>query len=690
MIQYSQCHCWYHHKCHCWYHHKCHCWYHHNCHCWCHHKCHCWYHHKCHCWYHHKCIPVPESEKWEELPFVCCAQDKTTVHRTVLNITLLTNLSLLSDSPWRCTVKLDDVISLRPTYWLTSTYPGDKPHGNSHDPDSADVRCRGETMEKIGTLLGPLIFLAYVNSAARSAASKHWKFVDDLNLLETRNPTSSPSNMQQDLNELSLWSQAGHMKLHPKKCKVLHIQFRKIPVTPSSLTVNNIEVHQVKVLRVLGVIFQADLKWNSHVDSVCTKAYQRLYFLRKLKHFHLTTDDLLTVYTSYIRPILEYAAPVCHSGLPNKLNDRIEEVQRRALRVILGAEYTSYAAACSHLGLPTLSSRRRTLTETFAKSLLHSGQLQHILPPTRGTVSGQELPLAVHPANLKQVNNKRYRETKKRRGGMPAPGNNGTDHIQQLEAPDGHPFARQVIRGYNNCKSSITSEDLDRAEAQRLQLGLLFMTDMDAAEGMKEAVILVVDDIRARVNKVPSAADIHIHSGDCDGSPEGALQAFRDLDNRFVINALDKLILVTRHIPQTAVHNTAWLKDVTQSENKDNSLKVNPNTRCFVFVTYYFLAALVYILSAVDIRKCFQQKNLDLTEIQRAVEAKKEVLRLAREEPLDQHLGPEGRLHGMDIQEFAVLRRQFVDFVIENLEDRFPQMDLLSAFSFLDPSHLPV
>ncbi|KAI8516517.1 hypothetical protein Bbelb_050980 [Branchiostoma belcheri] len=117
-----------------------------------------------------------------------------------------------------------------------------------------------------------------------------------------------------------------------------------------------------------------------------------------------------------------------------------------------------------------------------------------------------------------------------------------------------------------------------------VRLGLLFMTDIDSAEGMKEAVILVVDDIRARVN---------------------------------------------------------------------------------------------------------MQKNLDLTEIQRAVEAKKEVLRLAREEPLDQHVGPEGRLHGMDIQEFAVLRRQFVDCVIENLEDRFPQMDLLSAFSILDPSHLP-
>ncbi|KAI8478186.1 hypothetical protein Bbelb_440800 [Branchiostoma belcheri] len=45
---------------------------------------------------------------------------------------------------------------------------------------------------------------------------------------------------------------------------------------------------------------QADLKWNSHMDSVCTKANQRLYFLRKLKHFHPASDDLLMVYTSYM------------------------------------------------------------------------------------------------------------------------------------------------------------------------------------------------------------------------------------------------------------------------------------------------------------------------------------------------------------------------------------------------------
>ncbi|KAI8493899.1 Casp10p [Branchiostoma belcheri] len=55
---------------------------------------------------------------------------------------------------------------------------------------------------------------------------------------------------------------------------------------------------------------------------------------------------------------------------------------------------------------------------------------------------------------------------------------------------------------------------------------------------MKEAVMLVVDDIRARVNKVPSATDIHVHSGDYDGSREGALQAFRHLDSWLTVARL--------------------------------------------------------------------------------------------------------------------------------------------------------
>ncbi|KAI8492982.1 hypothetical protein Bbelb_289860 [Branchiostoma belcheri] len=93
----------------------------------------------------------------------------------------------------------------------------------------------------------------------------------------------------------------------------------------------------VEVMRILGVFLQSNLKWNAHVDYICTKSSQRLFFLRRLKHFHLDIEDLVS-------------------------SDRIERIQRRAVRIILGPDYFNYAEACSQLGLSTLHERREELT----------------------------------------------------------------------------------------------------------------------------------------------------------------------------------------------------------------------------------------------------------------------------------------------------------------------------------------
>ncbi|XP_056450414.1 uncharacterized protein LOC130385760 isoform X1 [Gadus chalcogrammus] len=118
--------------------------------------------------------------------------------------------------------------------------------------------------------------------------------------------------------------------------------------------------------------------------------------------------------------------------------------------------------------------------------------------------------------------------------------------------------------------------------------------------------------------------------------------------------------------------------------------------------TLYLLCDVLPHLSALS--KCFQQKQLDLTEIHRAVETKKQVIRLARDQPieggrlanLDVDLSPGGRLDGLEIQvfdqqrqEFASVQRQFIDNLVENMEERFPQTELLAAFGVLDPGCLP-
>ncbi|KAI8482491.1 Titin-like [Branchiostoma belcheri] len=72
-----------------------------------------------------------------------------------------------------------------------------------------------------------------------------------------------------------------------------------------------------------------------------------------------------------------------------------------------------------------------------------------VFPEHRVCSLKDQLPLEEQPSNINQVKTKKYREARKRRGAVPSGGQNVADRVQQLEAPDGHPFARQVIRGYN-------------------------------------------------------------------------------------------------------------------------------------------------------------------------------------------------------------------------------------------------
>ncbi|KAI8489106.1 hypothetical protein Bbelb_330910 [Branchiostoma belcheri] len=100
-----------------------------------------------------------------------------------------------------------------------------------------------------------------------------------------------------------------------------------------------------------------------------SKANGRLFMLRRLKRFNLTTDDLIQVYTSYVRPVVEYCAPVWHSGLTSSQTVRLERIQKRALRTILGERYINYETALQNTNLQTLEQRRTDLCLKFAKKM---------------------------------------------------------------------------------------------------------------------------------------------------------------------------------------------------------------------------------------------------------------------------------------------------------------------------------
>ncbi|KAI8498128.1 hypothetical protein Bbelb_240720 [Branchiostoma belcheri] len=240
-----------------------------------------------------------------------------------------------------------------------------------------------------GTVLAPIIFIALINNATKDSRANNWKFVDDLTLIESR-LLREPSRLQEDLNGLDRWTTDSSMKLHPAKCKTMHVSFTRTPTLLPPLYINGHALQVVSVAKLLGVWVQANLKWDSHVNHVTKQSSKRLFLLRRLKKFRLSQKDLLTVYTCYVRPLLEYAAPVWSPGLTRTQSKQLENIQRRACRTILGTQYTRYSEACAQLNLPTLESRRDQLSRKFGRRLLSFPSFREWLPPSRMEISGRQ------------------------------------------------------------------------------------------------------------------------------------------------------------------------------------------------------------------------------------------------------------------------------------------------------------
>jgi hypothetical protein len=126
----------------------------------------------------------------------------------------------------------------------------------------------------------------------------------------------------------------------------------------------NLEV--VEEFKLLGLIFQSNLKWQANSDAMCKKAYARLWMLRRLKKLGASSSEMLDVFYKQIRCVLEMAVAVWESGLTKAQSKQLERVQQCAFYIIMGSSYTNYEAAVNFLGSERLSVRRTQLCLSFA------------------------------------------------------------------------------------------------------------------------------------------------------------------------------------------------------------------------------------------------------------------------------------------------------------------------------------
>ena len=187
-----------------------------------------------------------------------------------------------------------------------------------------------------GTVLGPILFVLYINDLLESLRhSKGFSFADDTKLIGAIPELSNVELLQEDLNIVMEWSRMNNMELHEQKFEVVSYtlngsrDIRELPFYPETVEYSTPKGHVIspqETVRDLGVYISNNRSWAPHIEQTVQGA-------RKMAAWTLSAFRdrsqivMLTLYKSMVRSKLEYCCPVWN---PVKITEiqKLENVQR--------------------------------------------------------------------------------------------------------------------------------------------------------------------------------------------------------------------------------------------------------------------------------------------------------------------------------------------------------------------------
>ena len=211
-----------------------------------------------------------------------------------------------------------------------------------------------------GSVLGPILFLIYINDIVDNLNCTAYLFADDMKIFSGIRDHSDADKLQTDINTVARWTDKSLLKLNAQKCKIMTVGRNYAgPLHSYHLPVGNSdsqELTRVTQEKDLGVLIDSDLKFESHVLEK-VKMCNRITGLIKRNFKNLNFHSFLQLYKAMIRSHLEYAQ-TAWSPYRIKLIDEVEKVQKRATKILPSLRHLSYTQRLQKLQLPTLVYRR--------------------------------------------------------------------------------------------------------------------------------------------------------------------------------------------------------------------------------------------------------------------------------------------------------------------------------------------
>ena len=215
-------------------------------------------------------------------------------------------------------------------------------------------------------------------------------YIDDFNSVEALNLKGAPAHYSTNKTNISvrackserlfrrinyLADEIG-MRVNCDKTQMLCINACIHNNVRSYIESGETKIQSTNALKLLGFNFDARPNANRHVELLIEKFYSRLWALRFLKKSGLESGKLLELYNSVLRSAVEYCSVVYHSMIPTALADKLESVQRKALRIIYGWD-SNIDDIIAAKNIESLASRREKSVLNFARFLRQEMESYH-------------------------------------------------------------------------------------------------------------------------------------------------------------------------------------------------------------------------------------------------------------------------------------------------------------------------
>ena len=204
-----------------------------------------------------------------------------------------------------------------------------------------------------GSVIGPLLFLIYVNDLPQEINSKLNMFADDTKMTSIVNSASQIGIIEKDLETLESWTTINHMKFNVDKCSVMHCGPKN---EKHKYRLYGQEIRKTESEKDLGVMVNADMKFKDQVSAAIKKANRTLGMIKRNFNY-INREAFEVLYGVLVRPQLEYAIQLW-SPYQAGLKENIERTQRRATKLVKGIRNRSYEERLKYLNLMTTQERR--------------------------------------------------------------------------------------------------------------------------------------------------------------------------------------------------------------------------------------------------------------------------------------------------------------------------------------------